>query len=450
MSRGRRAVRALLSCAAGAGLAATLGCATPSLSTGSPASIAWGDYQPDRRDYAAFRAAYPEILDPNYLPFMVHRFPIDDAGGDAMVFCRWAEERFPLRVYIAAPVIPEALQDEFHPKPPEHYVTAVRVAVETWERNLEGLVRFRYVDTPEEADVRVELRGEVGPVPEADVRVLGATPLGGACRVRNWDPDAERLVTEFDVATFRVFVADENGLLEPGQVERLALHELGHVLGMSRHSPIPGDLMYPVARDGAVGEVLSNEDINSFVSLYRLESGTVYMRMAQVGSAEASPAPAGPAGDHPALSVAPHVDPRFGYEIHLPRGWTRIETSHGVIAVHGVAWDYDASFQVIVRRHPSIDSYLQRHAAAHLRGGVLVDQDRFEVAGRPGLRWVVRNRLPGATELLSFLEVGDGRVLIVIADCASEQFPRYEGWFEAAVASLEFAAPASPTGLGEE
>ena len=33
-------------------------------------------YRPDRRDYLAFRQAYSELLEPNYMPFMVHRVAI--------------------------------------------------------------------------------------------------------------------------------------------------------------------------------------------------------------------------------------------------------------------------------------------------------------------------------------------------------------------------------------
>jgi hypothetical protein len=288
----------------------------------------------------------------------------------------------------------------------------------------------------------VELRGAVGPEPESAVRVLGATPLGGACRVSRgdgsalaeWDPDAERLVAHFEVPRFRVFVADDSGLLEPDQVERLALHEVGHMLGMSRHSPIPGDLMFEVARDRPLGDALSNEDVNSFVSLYRMPSGTVFVAVAQAGSAERTPAPSGPAGKVPALSLAPHVDARLGYEVRLPVAWTRIPTAHGVIAVNGVAWDYDASFQVIVRRYPTIESYLARWGGAHLGGGELVEEQQ----GRRTLRWVVRDRLPGLTEHLSFAETGDGRLVLVIADCASETYDAYRPWFEAASATLEF------------
>jgi predicted Zn-dependent protease len=384
---------------------------------------------------------------------MVHRVPLGGPQHDVMIFCRWSADRMPLAVHVEPPVIPEALQDEFHPKPPEHYVTAVRAALETWERNLEGLVRFRYVDSPEAADVHVELRGEVGPAPESDRRVLGATPLGGACRVQRgegasrvaWDPDAERLVADFEVPRFRVFVADETGLLEPDQVERLALHEVGHVLGMSHHSPIPGDLMYAVARDRPLGDALSNEDVNSFVSLYRLPSGTVFVAVAQAGSAERTPAPAGPAGEVAVLSVAPHVDARLGYEVRLPASWTRIETAHGVIAVNGVAWDYDASFQVILRRYPSVESYLARWAGAHLGRGVLVDEQAgLEEGGRRVLRWVVRDRLPGVTEHLVFVEIGDGRLAVVIADCASETYDAYRPWFEAAAGTLRFWSAAGP------
>lgn len=408
---------------------------------GSPltrsASIDWGDYRPDRRDYAAFREAWPKILEPNYLPFMVHRVPLAEAGGDVMVFCRWSQDRFPLAVHIRPPEIPDSLQDEFHPKPPEHYVTAVRVALETWERNLEGLVRFRYVDEPDEADLEVVLIGERGPAPESDVRVLGATRLGGACRVRAWDPDAERMQAELDVPEFRVFVADGTGLLEPDQVERLALHEIGHVLGMAGHSPIPGDLMFPVARDRTLGDVLSNEDVNSFVSLYRLPNGAVFVRTAQAGSAERTPPPAGPAGDEPTLSVAPHVDARFGYELRLPAAWTRIETSHGVIAVNGVAWDYDASFQVILRRYPTIESYLARYGSAYLGRGNLISEEAFELRGQRGRKFVVRDRVPGVTEHLVFVETADGRLLVVIADCPSAVYERYLPWFDASVASFE-------------
>ncbi|MCP4895679.1 MAG: hypothetical protein GY906_01790, partial [bacterium] len=72
-------------------------------------------YHPDRRDYFAFREAYPDLLEPNYLPFMVHRLPGDSAAGDALVFCRWPDASMPLAVYVEPPSIPSQLQNEFSP-----------------------------------------------------------------------------------------------------------------------------------------------------------------------------------------------------------------------------------------------------------------------------------------------------------------------------------------------
>jgi hypothetical protein len=102
--------------------------------------------------------------------------------------------------------------------------------------------------------------------------------LGGACQVEGGDPASGRLDVRFAVRELRVQVADQYGLLLPDQVERIALHELGHALGMRAHSPIPADLMYPVVRDRLPRGELGAEDVNSFLSLYSLPNGTVYRR----------------------------------------------------------------------------------------------------------------------------------------------------------------------------
>ena len=81
-------------------------------------------YRQDRRDYLAFREGYPEVLEPNYLPFMVHRKPGDDASGDLLLFCRWPEEAMPLPVYIEEAEIPAGLQNEFDPVDPARFTGA--------------------------------------------------------------------------------------------------------------------------------------------------------------------------------------------------------------------------------------------------------------------------------------------------------------------------------------
>jgi predicted Zn-dependent protease len=372
-------------------------------------------YQPNRRDYAAFASAWPDLLEPNYLPFMVH----------------WPGEAMPLSVRVVPAEIPEALQDEFAPKDPASYVQAVQRALATWEGELEGLVRFRLVEG--EADLTVRLVAERAPVPEPDLQVLGSTPVRRACRVRGADRDAERLEVSFEVLHLRLFLADEFGLLEPDQVEWIALHEIGHALGMRGHSPIPADLMYEVARDRImVHEGLSVEDVNSFVSLYQLPNGTVF---GNVAAGESDPPASGPGLAE--LAIAPYVDSRLGFEFRPPAGWMRVPTAQGMVAVHGVTWDYTASFQIVVHRYPTIESYLERYSPYYLNRGRLSRPSPLVVNGRRALQAEIEVFEAPRIEQITLIEVGDGRLIVIIADCPSETIDAYRPWFSAALASLE-------------
>jgi predicted Zn-dependent protease len=392
-------------------------------------------YRPDRRDYAAFRAAWPDVLEPNYLPFMVHRIPQSGGRGDALVLCRWSDSDMPLAVHVSAPEIPDSLQDEFFPRDPAGYVDAVERALAAWERELEELVRFERVADPRQARLRIVLVAEPAPVSGGRAVVLGTTRLASACRAQGWLDDADRMRVSFEVPELRVHLADEFGLLADGQVEWIALHELGHALGMRGHSPIPADLMYEVLRDPVQVRELSNEDVNSFVSLYRLPNGTVFGRVSASDDAPRS-APGPPSGA-PLLSLAPHVDPRLGFRVAPPRGWLRVDTGRGVVAVDGVTWDYTASFQVVVSRHPSIESYLDRYGNHYLRRGRLRASAFVEVNGRRALQALLETRGGQATEQITLIESGDGRIVAVTADCPTRHYEAYAPWFEASLSSLE-------------
>jgi hypothetical protein len=137
-------------------------------------------YQPDRRDEEAFREARPEVLEPNYLAFMTHRSAGRDGLGDVLFLCRWPAEAMPLPVWISPPSIPESLQDEFDPQDPQVFVSAVLRALATWERELEGLVRFRLVSDRRDAKLELRLLGEEAPAPHPDLQVLGKTPIARA------------------------------------------------------------------------------------------------------------------------------------------------------------------------------------------------------------------------------------------------------------------------------
>lgn len=396
-------------------------------------------YQPDRRDYATFRAAWPGILEPNYLPFMAHQVGLGSGHADALIFCRWSEADMPLPVQIATPVISDAVQDEFDPRDPARYVASVERALATWEREMEGLVRFRRVDDPRAARIVVSLRGEKAPVVGDEQKVLGSTRLGNACVVEGWDPDAERLRVHFELDPLMIYIADEFGLLSEDQVEWIALHELGHALGMRGHSPIPADLMYEELRDRMlVREGLSIEDVNSFVSLYSLPNGSVFTEIDTASTAPPSepPPPSGP----PMLALAPHVDSRLGFRIRLPHGWLRVETAQGVAAVDGVAWDYSASYQVVVSREADLTAYLDRYGPWYARRGRLLSAEELAVHGHRALQGVIVRPDGGTLEEITLIESGDGRVIVVTAECAAKHYAVYSAWFDATLASLELEA----------
>jgi hypothetical protein len=411
-------------------------------------------YQHNRLDYGVFRARHPELLEPNYLPFMAARVRLESTPArfarslaarlgvplagprEAFVFCRWDEADLPLAVRVEPPEISEDLTLDLTGRRPADYVAAAERALRLWEQGLDGLVRFVAAQDADRAGLVLRLTAEPFAIDDPEVQVLGATPIGDACRVLGGDPESGRLSVRFEVRELEVHVADEFGLLLPDQVERIALHEIGHALGMRTHSPIPADLMYPVVRDRLPRGELGTEDVNSFLSLYQVPNGTVYRAVPAGPQAPFEvPRPAGPA----AVEPAPHVDPRLGYEIQLPLGWTRLETGFGVVAVDGTTWDYEASFQVIVRGFESIDAYLDRYGDVHLARGRIADARTADVAGHPGRRFRLEGP-DGRSEELVLVESGDGRVVVVLWDCPSADFELFRPWFEASLATLELRA----------
>jgi predicted Zn-dependent protease len=406
-------------------------------------------YHPDRRDYAAFREAHPGLLEPNYLPFMAHRIPGDAVRGDALVFCRWSPEQMPIRVFIDAEPIPSDLQDEFRPHALADYVAAVAEALATWQRELDGLVSFERVEQAERATLRLRLRAVQAPVPETGRRVLGMTPaLSHACLAGGWDPDAERLRVRFELAELDIYLADEFGLLTSAQVARVALHELGHALGMRGHSPSPGDLMYAVLGDAPGQEGLSDQDVHSFVSLYRVPNGE---HLAQVppGPPAPRPPPAPPSGA-PSLSLAPWVDARFGYEIRMPAGWLHIEEAHGVFAANGPTWDYDASLRIFVWPYPTLEAFLQRFSHEIFADTWLVHRAPVVVLGRRSLEVEVEAETEtqggDVARQLLFVELGDGRVMMLASEMPVAFRQAWQPWLGACIASLEIWDKVGPSG----
>lgn len=410
-------------------------------------------YLHNRDDYFAFRDAHPGLLEPNYLPFMVYEVParaegawsrlarwlgLAPAGERRLVLCHWRPEDMPLAVWIEPPRNLDGFDEDPSPPSPERYVEATQHALAAWQRDLDGAVSFEPAASPDAADLEIRLLGERAPE-RSDVRVYGAAAVGDSCQVLGGDPD-RRLDVRYQVRDVRLYVADAHGLLLPGQVEGIALHEIGHALGMRGHSPIPADLMFEEADDSRDREGLGLPDVNSFLSLYAIPSGTVYADPARSrGAAEQRLLPEG----SPRLDLAPHVDTRLGFEVQTPEGWPREPTPYGVVAMNGVPWDYEASFQLNVYRFATIEDFVERFGPAYLVDAMLLSIRERSVAGRRAREVNLLTEF-GSYEQMTLIESGDGRVLVAVAECPQQHHAAYQVWFAAVLDSLEVADASSP------
>ncbi len=428
-------------------------------------------YRPNRDDYAVFKQRVQGlyeapgedvILEPNYLPYMLHRIAGEPGASERLVVCRWPDTMMPLRVYVEAPVIPESLQNEFRPIPPDAYVESVGHALDTWEEQLEGLVAFERVADRDAAVLVLRIRGRRAPTPEPGFRGLGRTEaLNQACRLAGRDGTPGVASVHFEVPTLDIFIADDAGLLQPRQVEGVALHEVGHVLGMKGHSPIPVDHMYAVPTDriyGTAGDPelgeLTTQDLNSFISLYRLPSGTVFRTQdgASLQGRRESPRGRGmpPAGP-PVLAMAPHVDARAGFELRVPQHWTRVVSEYGLFAANGPLWDYDVSIEIFLWPHPTIADYLSRHGPALFRNSQMIYRAPVVIDGHKAVRAVVESLSEAIVKDFIFIELGDGRVMIILCESPIETSHLWQEWFFESLASLEiWPSKVGETSIGSQ
>jgi len=386
-------------------------------------------YEHSRHDYWAFRSRVSRLYEPNYLPWVMHSERLPD-GARALVACRWADEDFPLRYRIDPPAISPEVQDEFNPIDPQEYVQAVQRAIDRWQEAIGRPVRFRPAGPGKEPDFRIRLHAE--PHPEAGVQVLGLVRgEKSQCEVTGPGPSVDRVEIDFAVREMDLYVIDQVGLLAPNQVFTVALHELGHVLGAGgQHSPLGGDVMFRVADDGRV-DVLSEHDLNTFRSLYRIAPGQVYAR---IDDRHAEPL-AEVRRDPPRLDRRV-VDERNDFAVTFPVGWQAIRSPHGWVAVDGVSWDHDAAIQVIVLRG-SLQQFfeLQRFAAG--QRGELIEAEISQLDDRSVARIVYDRR--GRREELTFQDWRDGWVLLMVADAEVKDYALYRAWFELVYLSIDYA-----------
>jgi len=389
------------------------------------------EYTQNRWDYFRFTERAGVQPEPNYLPWAMHREELPD-GSEALVLCRWTDAALPLHYFVESPTIPDALAGEWNMRSAEDYVTAVDEAFALWQRAIGGPQRFARAASAGDAQLVIRLQAEVERIPQG--QVLGVVHgEADRCSVTRAGPTADQVEIAFAPHDAEVFIADEVGLLTPRQVRAVALHEIGHLLGVSgQHSPLAGDVMYAQAGDRRI-EALSEHDKNTLRALYALPPGTVYARLG-----EAHAPRTGDVRREPPKLGSETLDPRHGFQVQFPKGWQTIKTPSGFISVDGVSWDYDASIQVVGSRG-SVAAHLDLLEEKSRAQGADVRREEFELDGSPVVRLIARSA--DRAEQTDVIDWGEGWVLVVMADSSAADFEFYRPWFQRVLLSVQRAGP---------
>lgn len=160
------------------------------------------------------------------------------AQGDVT---RWNPAYFPLKVYIQTSNVP-----------PE-YVQQLKRAYMDWQRVTDNNITFRLVGSPSEADLKCIF---VNDIPDSSEDTVG---------IHHFKYMGDRIA---DSTIYFRYTSKYGLMFDSALFYTIALHEIGHSLGLAGHSSNSKDLMYPVtsSRD----ETFSKRDITTLKLLYSM------------------------------------------------------------------------------------------------------------------------------------------------------------------------------------
>jgi predicted Zn-dependent protease len=194
----------------------------------------------------AQRGAESNGIKPNYL-----------AAAAENGVARWPSSRLPIKVWIkdAASV----------PGYRESFKTAVEAALKDWTEATNNRIRFTPGAAASGATGAAEAAAENGAITVSWTNnpkdMMSSTEGGHALVI----PDGEGILK----ANIILLTKQLDGKpISDAHAKHIALHEIGHALGILGHSQNSGDIMYGVINPGDTRVSLSQPDINTIQTLY--------------------------------------------------------------------------------------------------------------------------------------------------------------------------------------
>ena len=178
-----------------------------------------------------------------------------DAACPEMI-TRWATNRVPLRVYVENPIGLSGYRPQFR----QFMIDAFA----TWVKASEGRLSYSVVDYPQQANIVCRWVSQ-------PVKGLMHGKEQGVTRSKFLFPKkAPRncMVQSADIFILTVYRSNQEPLSDVA-IRAVCLHELGHALGISGHSPNHGDMMYPAFSPYDIPLSLTDRDVATIKRLYQ-------------------------------------------------------------------------------------------------------------------------------------------------------------------------------------
>lgn len=163
---------------------------------------------------------------------------------------RWGNIAAPLRVYIKENPNLRGYHVEFP--------AIVKQAFDEWSQGTNGKVAFVYTTNPSEAQITVSWTDNEADLGGADSRELGLTLT----------QFADGVIESADIKLLTLYGVCRDDVTEIfPQAKCVALHEIGHAMGL-QHSSQPYDTMYPLVPPKGFEYSLTKRDLNTMTALY--------------------------------------------------------------------------------------------------------------------------------------------------------------------------------------
>ena len=181
---------------------------------------------------------------------------IDNALNSDGLLVRWNSKKMPIGVYFNTSAGITVQQ---------YCITAIKEAFDEWAKNLSGVINYKIVTNPKEANIIILF------VPEINTQKIQEGDKGFISGLATYH--SHNNVLDYYDIKFLTLKPDGKSIPE-AEIYNTALHEIGHALGIAGHSSNKSDIMYAINDEAKSSEkkTLSVRDINTIKILYKSEA----------------------------------------------------------------------------------------------------------------------------------------------------------------------------------